>query len=115
MLSRAASFLYSRSQIPICGPNARAKSTIPPPIRLAADADNRNCRGRPLSRESCYGTASREDDRNLNLHKLGCQGGQLVKFALSPAKCDVHILSLQVARLRQALTEGSYNWRRLAW
>src|SRR5262249_19592116 len=70
---------------------------------------NGNCRSGGLGRESCLGTAGGEDDGDLNFDQLIRQGGQSIISALRPTKCDVHVSSLGVTNLFQALTETSHH------
>src|SRR5215831_19941622 len=90
---------------------------LPGRLRLATIApcyeDDRNRGGRRLGRECRRVTTCCENHGWLTASQIGRQRGQPIVLTLGPAKCDVHILPLDVAGLGQTLAERSHGRCRL--
>jgi hypothetical protein len=75
--------------------------------RVAADEEDRNCRGRGFGSQRRQGPAARDDDRNRMADKVFHQQREAVVLASSPSKFDCYIFALDIAGLIQSLPESS--------
>src|SRR5258705_1967531 len=72
--------------------------------------NDRNRRSRPLGSLRSSAGSGRKYDRDLTANQIGRQGRESFVVTLRPTKLDHDILALDVARLVQALAEGSNKW-----
>src|SRR5438128_380240 len=66
-------------------------------VRIAADRDDWYCSRRGLGRESCSVSTDCGNDGHLALDQFGSESRQSIELTLRPAKCDMGILTLDVA------------------
>ena len=76
---------------------------------VAADEDDRDCRGCAFRRQRRRGAATRRDHVDLAADEVGRQCGQPIIVALGPPVFDRHVLSLDIAGFAQSLPERGHK------
>src|SRR5262249_61072119 len=78
--------------------------------RIAAICENdRNCRGRSLSRGRYFGPTERKNDRDAAAKQLVGQGRQSIVVTVRPALLNCDVATLDVAGFAQALPEPRHE------